>query len=204
MLVAQEVVDELGHNYNGVVTAPSCTEKGYTTYTCTRCSDSYVSDSVDALGHTEVIDEAVAATCTATGLTEGKHCSVCNEVLVAQEVVDELGHNYTNLKKNESSHWYECSCGEKSSIEPHSWNDGVITKEPTIDEEGMKAYECPICGVTKDVSIAKLTEEGLSGGAIAGIAVGSTAVVGTGGFSLFWFVIKKRRFADLLKVFKKP
>ena len=41
-----------------------------------------------------MIDAAVSATCTATGLTEGKHCSVCSEVLVAQTVVDALGHSY--------------------------------------------------------------------------------------------------------------
>ena len=45
--------------------------------------------------------------------------------------------------------------------------------------------------------------EGLSGGAIAGIAVGSTVAVGAGGFSLFWFVIKKKKFADLIKIIKK-
>ncbi|MBQ5363353.1 MAG: hypothetical protein IIU63_08395, partial [Clostridia bacterium] len=44
------------------------------------------------LGHTEVIDKAVTATCTATGLTEGKHCEVCGEVLVAQQTIDALGH----------------------------------------------------------------------------------------------------------------
>ena len=43
--------------------------------------------------HTPVIDEAVAATCTATGLTAGTHCSECNEVLVAQETVAALGHD---------------------------------------------------------------------------------------------------------------
>ena len=41
---------------------------------------------------TKRADKAVASDCVNTGLTEGKHCSTCGEVLVAQTVVDALGH----------------------------------------------------------------------------------------------------------------
>ncbi|MCM1544766.1 MAG: hypothetical protein NC110_05640, partial [Ruminococcus sp.] len=79
------------HTYTTVVTAPTCTEQGYTTYTC-ACGDTYIADYVDANGHTEVTDEAVAPTCTEAGKTEGRHCSVCGTVTVAQEVVEAKGH----------------------------------------------------------------------------------------------------------------
>ncbi|MBQ7965898.1 MAG: dockerin type I repeat-containing protein [Ruminococcus sp.] len=82
----------LGHDYVAVVTPPTCEDGGYTTYTCSRCDDSYVADEVDALGHTEAIDEAVAPDCENTGLTKGSHCSVCDKVFVAQEIVPALGH----------------------------------------------------------------------------------------------------------------
>ena len=45
-------------------------------------------------------------------------------------------------------------------------------------------------------------KQGLSGGAIAGIVIGSVAVAGLGGFSVFWFVIKKKSFADLIAAIK--
>ncbi|MBQ3433582.1 MAG: dockerin type I repeat-containing protein, partial [Selenomonadaceae bacterium] len=47
---------------------------------------------IPAKGHATVIDPAVPATCTQSGLTQGSHCSVCNEVIVAQQVVKALGH----------------------------------------------------------------------------------------------------------------
>ena len=80
-LVAQDKVDALGHTAGAEAT---CTEA----QTCTVCG----AEIKKALGHTEVVDAAKAPTCTETGLTEGKHCSVCNTVLVKQDVVDALGH----------------------------------------------------------------------------------------------------------------
>ena len=47
--------------------------------------------TVECETHTEVVDEAIAATCTEPGLTEGKHCSVCRKILVAQETVAAKG-----------------------------------------------------------------------------------------------------------------
>ena len=44
--------------------------------------------------------------------------------------------------------------------------------------------------------------DGLSGGAIAGIVIGSAAVAGIGGFAIFWFAVKKKTFADLIASIK--
>ena len=169
-------------------------------YECSVCGDkSSEANHIPGAEATETTDQV---------------CTVCNYVM--QEALGHT-HNYNSSKNDETNHWKECACGEKAEVSQHTWNDGEITKEPTVDEEGVKTYTCTVCGHSKDESIAKLppqtdtpptTDEpnendGLSGGAIAGIAVGSTAVVAVGGFSLFWFVIKKKKFADLIKIFAK-
>ena len=66
--------------------------------------------------HTVVTDEAKDATCTETGLTEGKHCSECGEVLVKQEETPIIDHEYENGV---------CTgCGIQQAIDPT--NDGTF------------------------------------------------------------------------------
>ena len=148
------------HDYESACTAPTCTEQGYTTYTCTLCGDSYVGDYVEASGHTEVIDKTVEPICTETGLTEGKHCSVCGEVLVAQEVVAALGHTEvidkaveptcTKTGLTEGKH---CSvCGEvllAQEVVEALGHTEIIDKavEPTCTETGLtEGKHCSVCG----------------------------------------------------------
>ncbi len=98
-------VKALGHEMTAhPAVDATCTAAGSSEYwTCSVCGK-YFSDAegkteigkdswvVPATGHTTVTDAAIAPTCTETGLTEGSHCSVCGEVLAAQEVVSAKGH----------------------------------------------------------------------------------------------------------------
>ena len=81
------------HEYSAVVTNPTCTEGGFTTYTCTICGESYVGDEVEATGHS--YDATVTApTCTKRGFTTYT-CAVCGDSY-ADDYVDALGHKFEN------------------------------------------------------------------------------------------------------------
>ena len=131
------------HRYNAVVTAPTCTANGYTTHTCV-CGDKYVDGEVSALGHTEAVDAAKAPTCTATGLTEGSHCSVCNKVLVAQTTVDALGHSYDEVVTAP-----QCTVGGYTTYTCSSCGDSYIDDLTDAKDHDLSAGwqmdEAPTC-----------------------------------------------------------
>lgn len=158
---------------------PSCDGTGLTEGThCEDCNETVVAQEViPALGHTEKVVTGKAASCTESGLTDGTKCSVCDKTLTAQTEIPPTGHKYDN------------ACDATCNV-----CEGTRTPAEHIDTD-----ENQIC----DECAAELPKDGLSGGAIAGIAVGSTAAVGVSGFSLFWFVIKKKKWSDLVGIFKK-
>ena len=89
------IVDKLGHSFTNYVSNndATCTADGTKTAKCDRCDETdTVADTGSKKAHTETSIPAVSATCTEKGLTEGKKCSVCGEILVAQKEIPAKGH----------------------------------------------------------------------------------------------------------------
>ena len=158
-----------GHNHVPAVTAPTCTERGYTTYTC-HCGDTYIADEVPATGHSPldaVKEKEIAPDCTTKGSYDSVvYCSVCNNELSRETIpVDALDHNIVNHNAQAPTcteiGWnaYEtCSrCDHKTYAEiPALGHDkvGHEAKAPTCTEIGWNAYEtCSRCDYTTYVEI---------------------------------------------------
>ncbi|MBO5654539.1 MAG: hypothetical protein J6S32_00730, partial [Clostridia bacterium] len=137
--------------------APTCDDIGWEEYeTCSRCS--YTTYVELAPRHTEVVDPATV-TCTQAGLSEGKHCSICGENTLKQEVVDALGHievvdkyvapTCTETGLTEGSHCDRCKIAliEQQVIDALGHEITVHeAKEHTCTEIGWDEYEtCSRC-----------------------------------------------------------
>ena len=132
------------HDYSDEWTTdkePSCTEAGSKSHHCTRCKAKKDITSIPATGHTTVTDAAVAPTCTEPGLTEGSHCSVCDEVIKEQEIIPALGHDIVNgicknckqteLQCMQSNHPYDNDCDQTWTIH----RDGAVRIDVTFTED---------------------------------------------------------------------
>ena len=144
------------------VVAPTCTEQGYTVYTCTACGDELKADFVPATGHSYEAS-VVAPTCEKDGYTNHV-CSVCGDSY-RDNYVDAAGHQYTDTvtaptctASGYTTH--TCSvCGHSyvNSVVPATGHDYVwqITRVPTCTAEGVKTFTCSHCGDSYDVALAK-------------------------------------------------
>ncbi len=125
VIVAQEEIPMVAHS-GGTAT---CTAKAK----CSVCGTEYG----ELAAHTEVKDEAVAATCTKKGLTEGKHCSVCNTVIVAQEEIPMVAHTGGTA-----------TCTAKAKCEVCGTEYGELAAHtPAVDDNDCTtAITCTVCG----------------------------------------------------------
>ena len=150
------------HSYKDVVTAPTCTDKGYTTHTC-ACGDSYVDTYVDALGHTWDSGKVTKQpTETETGV-KTYTCTRCGETRTETMPVLPHTHSYkavvtapTCTDKGYTTH--TCACGDSyvdayTDALGHAWDNGKVTKEPTATETGVRTYTCTRCNATKTETI---------------------------------------------------
>ena len=141
-----------------ITKAATCTAEGTQTRTCSVCKKVEI-QTIEALGHTEVTDKAVAATCTKTGLTEGKHCSVCDAVIKAQEVIPAKGHTEvvdkavaatcTKIGLTEGIHCSVCNTVIKAQeVVPAHGHTEVVDKavEATCTKTGLtEGKHCSVC-----------------------------------------------------------
>ena len=141
-----------GHSYTSVVTKPTCTAEGYTTYTC-HCGDSYVADKVPAKGHTfGEWTTTKEATCTANG-EQRRDCKNCDHFETKD--IPATGHSYqAKVTKptctTEGYTTYTCHCGDsyvadKVPATGHSFGEWATTKEATCTANGEQRRDCKNC-----------------------------------------------------------
>ena len=144
----RETIAKKAHNLTKVeAKAATCTETGNKAYwTCNTChnvfsdelakTETIVADmTIAKKPHTEVVDPAVAPTETTSGKTEGKHCSVCNTVLVAQKEIPATGKEQPSDSTNTPA----------KPSQPSQGNNGTgSTKAPKKDtslKQGTKVTD---------------------------------------------------------------
>ena len=190
--------------------APTCTEKGSHKKVC-ECGKE-ITEDMPATGHTEVPDAAVAPTCTEPGKTEGSHCSVCGEVLTAQQTVNALGHDMGEFEQTTAPTCTAkgvktATCKRKGCN--HTETQDIPAKGHTLEKvekvaateskEGVKEhYRCTECGdlfldengttpATEDnLKIAKLQKKGCKG-SVGGLGLALAA------FGAAFVSLKKKR-----------
>lgn len=99
-----EVIPATGHEWGDKkqIREAGCVTTGEVQYTCQNCNE-VKTETTPAKGHTIVTDKGVTPTCTQSGLTEGKHCSVCNEVIQKQKKLAPKKHHAVTDKAVEAT-----------------------------------------------------------------------------------------------------
>ena len=77
--------------------------------------------------------------------SKARDCTVCDYVQTETIPMLKHEHSYGDWQKDETQHWKECRCGEKTEVGNHTFDDWTITKEPTTTETGSRERGCAVC-----------------------------------------------------------
>ena len=140
----------------------SCTHGGTKHRVCEYNETHIDTGTIPAGEHTPVTIPGKEATCTETGLTEGKKCAVCNEILLPQEVIPASGHSEvedaakpatcTETGLTAGKHCDKCNeiLVAQEVIPALGHNFEFVSETPaTCTENGEKLYKCTRCDETK-------------------------------------------------------
>ena len=128
-VVGGDAIAALGHNYSAwIVTEATCETDGARTKYCKRCGAT-VTEPIPASGHTPKDVAEVPATCSAEGVSAGKICEICGDVLEGCEAIPML---------------------------PHAMGEPAIVREPTCAQEGLEITTCANCDYQVVEMIEKL------------------------------------------------
>ena len=151
------------HEYKAAVTSPTCTEDGYTTYTCS-CGKSYKANEVPALGHQTNPTKYQAPTCTEDGWSLGTTCTVCKMEFPVDTRIPALGHDYQTVEDVEATCTKDgvetvvCSTCEnqvmrKTNATGHTITSYETVKVPTCNVDGKKVGHCDTCSEYVTIAI---------------------------------------------------
>ena len=147
---ADGTINVVEHVYEATTVAATCTSKGYTTYTCSKCGDSY-KEEIPVLGHNyeSVVTEP---TCDKAGYTTYT-CAGCGDSYA--EEIPALGHDYKAVVTEPTCDKAGCTtytcvnCGDSYVTDEvaalgHAYQTETV--EATCVSDGGTVYTCTTCG----------------------------------------------------------
>ncbi len=168
-ITESQSIAKLSHSHSHAVdrvVAPTCTEKGYSVYSCS-CGDTYKKDYKDALGHAWSEWTVVKQSTEDEEGTEKRTCERCG--IEESRSIDKLPHSHSYAVENvveptcteQGYSIYVCKCGDTYKADykdalGHDWKNWIVVKQPTYFEEGLEIRTCSRCDEEEERSIAKL------------------------------------------------
>lgn len=125
-------------------------------HVCSECNE--ISDK--AAHQWDAGKQTIAPTYTTDGVKTFT-CSVCQQTRT--ETIPTTGHSFSNVwSKDNDNHWHACiDPGYEDLIADkahHSWDTGIVTKEPTAETEGEKVYTCTVCNCSRVETLSALSD----------------------------------------------